>query len=92
MHTGTRETVNNREALRVTYTSGGTTPGDAYVWILNEDYLPVSYQMYVPSMKMVAVPATWEDWITAESGTLLPTNHTFGKGRKLSMGTVKGYN
>jgi hypothetical protein len=36
--------------------------------------------------------ATWEDWITSESGTLLPKMHTFGNNRKLSMGEVKAYN
>ncbi len=86
------EMIDGKEALRVKYTTGGTTPGDSYVWILGEDYIPVSYQMYVPSMKMVAVPATWEDWIETESGTMLPKNHTFSSGRSLSMGDVKGYN
>ncbi|WP_435416025.1 hypothetical protein [Polaribacter aestuariivivens] len=83
---------NDKEALLVKYTTGGSTPGDSYLWILDENYLPISYKMYVPSMKMNGVPATWEDWITTESGTLLPTNHTFGNGRNLSMGEVKGYN
>ncbi|MFY0631598.1 MAG: hypothetical protein JXR05_14580 [Flavobacteriaceae bacterium] len=86
------EMIDGKEALRVKYSTGGTTPGDSYVWILDENYLPTSYQMYVPSMKMVATPATWEDWIETESGTMLPKNHTFSSGGKLSMGDVKGYN
>mgnify|MGYP001579789926 FL=1 len=48
--------------------------------------------MFVPSMKMNGISATWEDWITTESGTLLPTNHKFSSGRNLSMGTIEGYN
>jgi hypothetical protein len=48
--------------------------------------------MNVPSMKMNQVPATWDDWFTTASGTLLPKNHTFSGGRKLSMGDVKAYN
>ena len=86
------EMIDGKEALKVKYTTGGSTPGDSYVWIVNDDYLPVSYQMYVPSMRMVGVPATWEDWIETESGTMLPKNHTFASGRSLSMGDVKGYN
>lgn len=86
------EIIDDKKALRVTYTSGGTTPGDAYVWILDENYVPKSYKMYLKNGRMNGTPATWEDWITTESGTLLPTNHTFKNGRKLSMGTVKGYN
>ena len=85
-------TVDGEKALKVTYTKGGTTPGDAYIWLVDENYIPKSYKMFVPSMKMNGVPATWEDWITTESGTLLPTNHTFASGSKLSMGEVKGYN
>lgn len=81
-----------KEALNVKYTTGGSTPGDSYTWIVDSTYVPKSYKMYVPSMKMVGTPATWEDWITTESGTLLPTNHTFSGNRKLSMGDVKAYN
>ena len=83
--------VDGKDALLVKYTTGGTTPGDSYLWILDENNIPESYKMYVPSMNMKGVFATWEDWITTESGTLLPTNHSFENGRKLSMGTVKGY-
>ena len=81
---------NEQNALYVKYTTGGSTPGDAYLWILDENHLPKSFKMYVPSMKMEGISATWDDWIKTESGTLLPTNHSFGKGRILNMGNVKG--
>ncbi|WP_347173778.1 hypothetical protein [Polaribacter uvawellassae] len=84
--------VDGKEVLKVKYTTGGSTPGDSYIWILNDDFLPIQYLMTVPSMKMDQVPATWDDWFTTESGTLLPKNHTFSGGRKLSMGAVKAYN
>ncbi len=84
--------VDDKDALKVTYTTGGTTPGDSYIWILDSTNVPKSYKMNVLSMKMNEVPATWEDWIITVSGTLLPTNHVFSNGRNLSMGTVKGYN
>ncbi|MHB0754203.1 hypothetical protein [Polaribacter sp. M15] len=86
------EKIDGKEALRVTYTSGGTTPGDSYVWLLDENYIPKSYKMYLKNGRMNGTPATWQDWITTESGTLLPTNHTFANGNQLSMGKVKGYN
>ncbi|WP_397447199.1 hypothetical protein [Polaribacter sp. R77954] len=88
----TIENIENETALRVTYTSGGTTPGDSYVWLLDENYVPKSYKMYLKNGRMNGTPATWQDWITTESGTLLPTNHTFSGGNQLSMGEVKGYN
>ena len=80
--------VDGDTALQVTFTKGGTTPGDSYIWLVDSTYLPTKYLMTVPSMRMDKVPATWDDWITTESGTLLPTNHTFSNGRSLSMGTV----
>jgi hypothetical protein len=88
----TVQKVDGKDALFVKYMTGGSTPGDSYLWSLDSTYIPKSYQMYVPSMKMSGISATWEDWITTESGTLLPTNHTFGNGGKLNMGEVKGYN
>lgn len=84
--------IEGKDALKVTYTTGGSTPGDSYIWVLNDDFLPIKFLMTVPSLKMDQVPATWEDWTTTDSGTLLPKNHTFSSGGKLSMGTVKGYN
>jgi hypothetical protein len=84
--------VDGKEVLLVKYTTGGSTPGDSYLWILDANYLPKSYQMFVPSLKMSGVLATWEDWKQTESGALLPTNHTFSSGNKLNMGIVKGYN
>lgn len=84
--------INGKDHLLVKYTVGGSTPGDSYVWSLNKQNIPISYKMYVPSMKMNGVPATWEDWITTESGTLLPKSHKFKSGNILSMGNVKAYN
>ena len=84
--------VDGKDALKVKYTTGGSTPGDSYTWILNDAFLPIKYLMDVPSMKMNQVPATWDDWYTTASGTLLPKSHTFSGGRKLSMGEVKAYN
>jgi hypothetical protein len=84
--------VDGKDALFVKYTTGGSTPGDSYLWLLDEHHIPESYKMFVPSMNMNGINATWEDWVTTESGTLLPTNHTFSSGNTLSMGAVKGYN
>ena len=86
------EMIDGQEALHVKYSVGGSTPGDSYTWILDENYLPISYKMYVPSMKMNGVSATWEDWTLTESGTLLPKNHIYLSGKIINMGDVKGYN
>jgi hypothetical protein len=84
--------IDGKDALHIKYTSGGSTPGDSYTWILDENFIPKSYKMYVPSMNMEGLDATWEDWITTESGALLPKNHLVAGKTILSMGNVKGYN
>ena len=84
--------VDGKEALHVKYSRGGTTPGDSYVWILDENYLPTNYQMYVQKIKKLGTTVTWEDWTLTESGTLLPKNHIYLSGKIINMGEVKGYN
>ena len=83
------EMIDGKEALHVKYSTGGSTPGDSYTWIVDINYVPTSYKMYVPSMKMNGVHATWEDWIETASGTLLPTNHTFSKWKYIKYGCCK---
>ena len=66
---------NDSDALLVSYTSGGTTPGDSYLWHLNEQGIPTSYQMWVQIIPVPGISASWEDWITTESGAQLPRFH-----------------
>lgn len=57
--------------LLVTYESGGVTPGDAYLWQLDESYQPVSFQMWVSIIPIGGIKANWTDWQTLESGALI---------------------
>lgn len=79
------------EALLVTYTKGGTTPGDNYLWLLNEDGFPYAYKMWVKIIPVGGIEASWDDWIITESGAFLPKSHKLGP-LTLDMGNVKGYN
>ena len=79
------------EGLLVTYASGGTTPGDSYLWKLNNDGFPKSYHMWVDIIPVGGLEASWDDWLVTESGALLPKSHKLGP-ITLSMGDVKGYN
>ncbi len=84
---------NGKEALLVSYTSGGTTPGDSYLWILDDTGMPTSYKMWVKIIPMGGVAATWDHWKTTEAGIPLPTQHTLSLfGMEIPMGDVKAYN
>jgi len=82
---------NGDKGLLITYTSGGTTPGDSYLWILDDKGKPKSFKMWTSILPLKGIEASWSDWITTESGAQLPTFHKFlffG----LQMGEVKGTN
>ncbi|WP_298475747.1 hypothetical protein [uncultured Maribacter sp.] len=79
---------NGEEALLVTHTLGGSTPGDSYLWKLEPNGLPKSFQMWVKIIPIGGIEATWDDWKKMQNGVLLPTKHKIGP-ITLSMGNVK---
>ncbi|MFK7832710.1 MAG: hypothetical protein AB8B52_05500 [Winogradskyella sp.] len=82
-------TEGRKEALLVTYTSGGSTPGDSYLWHLDTEGKPQSFQMWVAILPIKGLEATWENWITTDSGAQLPTFHKL-LFLGIEMGDVKG--
>ena len=58
--------------LMVTFSEGGTTPGDSYLWKLAEDGTPENYKMWTQIIPIGGVEASWSGW------------HEFGNGVKLS--------
>ncbi|MEA1785286.1 hypothetical protein U1E44_04215 [Arenibacter sp. GZD96] len=76
--------------LLVTYTTGGSTPGDSYLWKLNENGFPESFKMWVNIIPIGGLKATWDDWRILESGAFLPSSHQLGP-ITLDMGNVKAY-
>lgn len=64
--------------LMVTYKSGGTTPGDSYLWKLDDNYRPVSYKMWVQILPIGGLEATWDGWKTLKSGAQVSTIHDMG--------------
>ncbi|MEL6717761.1 MAG: hypothetical protein AAFO82_06315 [Bacteroidota bacterium] len=66
---------NGEEALLITYTSGGVTPGDSYLWILDENGLPKSFKMWVKIIPLKGMESTWEDWVELPTGAKISTTH-----------------
>ena len=60
-----------RQGLKVHYKSGGTTPGDSYVWILDEDYRPKSWKMWVQILPIGGLEVQWTDWATLRTGAVV---------------------
>jgi hypothetical protein len=77
-----------KRKLLVQYTTGGTTPGDAYLWELDEQYLPVAFKMWVSIIPFDGVEATWINWERTSAGFLLPTSRTFF-GLEIPISNVK---
>ena len=75
-----REVVETEEgkALMVSYSSGGVTPGDRYMWYLGEDGLPYAYRMWVQILPTPGVRVTWEDWTNLHTGVKIAQKHMMG--------------
>ena len=77
---GTKRTMvqlaDGRQGLMVSYHSGGVTPGDSYVWILNEQNLPISCKMWVSIIPIGGVEFSWENWVSLPGGAKISKDHT----------------
>ncbi|WOK06387.1 hypothetical protein RT717_25255 [Imperialibacter roseus] len=63
--------------LLVTYTSGGVTPGDSYLWLLDENFKPSAWKLWVKVIPIGGVEISWENWQNYE-GTWLASSRNAG--------------
>lgn len=66
------------DGLMVTYTSGGVTPGDSYLWTLDNNGLPKSWEMWVNIIPVGGIGNSWEGWVTTETGAKISSSHKNG--------------
>ncbi|WP_127845684.1 hypothetical protein [Psychroflexus aestuariivivens] len=65
-----------KNALLVTFKKGGTTPGDSYLWIVDENYRPKAFKMWVSIIPIGGLKAEWKDWELTNTGVMMSTKKT----------------
>ncbi len=63
------------KALLVQYTSGGVTPGDSYLWIVDSNYKPKAWRFWASIVPIGGMYFTWEGWQQVE-GAWISTQHS----------------
>lgn len=69
------ETEEGGKALKVTYGSGGVTPGDSYLYKLGADNIPTSWKMWTKILPAKGFETSWEQWRTLKGGAMIATSH-----------------
>ena len=78
-----------KEGLLVTYMQGGNTPGDSYLWWLDENGLPTAWQMWVEVIPIGGLTTTWEGWKTLSTGARVSEFHNLW-GITLEVTDIRG--
>ncbi len=63
------------EALMVVYNSGGVTPGDSYLWILDENNRPKAWKLWVSIIPVKGMEFSWDNWVQLSTGAWISTLH-----------------
>jgi hypothetical protein len=72
------KTEDQRDALLVTYSSGGVTPGDSYLWVLDENNVPLYFKMWVKIIPIGGIKGTWDNWSNTKTGAKIASSHKIG--------------
>lgn len=86
---GTQRARVGDDALLVSYTSGGSTPGDAYLWELDASGRPVAWRMWVSIVPIGGLRASWADWMQLSTGAWIAREHRIA-GLPLRLSDVAG--
>ncbi len=81
---------NGEQGLLITYLSGGVTPGDSYLWILDKNGLPKAWKMWVSIIPIGGLEFSWSDWKELDSGAKIAANH-LGQFFDIPISNTKSY-
>ena len=63
------------KGLLISYESGGVTPGDSYLWQLDENNIPTGYKMWTSIIPLKGMEISWENWKTLDGGAMVALAH-----------------
>lgn len=69
------KTADGEKGLMVTYESGGVTPGDSYLWLLDDNNIPTGFKMWTSIIPVKGIYISWENWKTIDGGAKLAISH-----------------
>lgn len=86
-----RELVNweGQEALVLRYDSGGVTPGDTYLFFVDDKGLPTRWKMWVQVLPIRGFETTFEGWVDVD-GARIASSHKGPAGADIALGPVLG--
>jgi len=68
-------TENNEPALLVKTKNSGLASNDTYLWTFDRDGKPKSCKIWTSKLPIGGIEASWNNWITTNSGAVLPYAH-----------------
>lgn len=76
--------------LLVTYSSGGVTPGDSYLWVLGENFRPLYWKMWTQRIPIGGLKFHWESWRQLKGAWFAP-NHRGSAGIEVKITRLEAY-
>lgn len=64
-----------QKGLKITYTQGGTTPGDSYVWLLDANNRPKAVKMWVSIIPIGGLKFSWGNYTRVGEGAWIAQDH-----------------
>ncbi|MDP2342451.1 MAG: hypothetical protein Q8O67_15955 [Deltaproteobacteria bacterium] len=81
--------VDGAPALLIRFEGGGITPGDSYLFFVDDKGLPTRWKLWVQVLPVKGFETTFEDWVDVD-GARFATSHKGGPGVNVGVAPVKG--